>query len=178
MRWKTELRLSRTLHGKLFSRNQLINESAEVYREQNADRTDILHEYFVPPDRFAAFLERMRKLLPRPPLELMNVTIRDVREDRDTFLPYADRDVLSLVMHFDVPLTREADADMEKLTRELIDAVLACGGRYYLPYRLHATREQFEKAYPQARQFFEKKRQYDPDEVFQNRFYVRYGSGS
>ncbi len=47
---------------------------------------------------------------------------------------------------------------MEALTRELIDAALACGGRYYLPYRLHATPEQFRAAYPQAERFFKLKR--------------------
>jgi FAD/FMN-containing dehydrogenase len=44
-----------------------------------------------------------------------------------------------------------------------------------LPYRLHATREQFAQAYPQAREFFELKRKYDPDELFDNAFYNTYG---
>ena len=59
----------------------------------------------------------------------------------------------------------------------MIDAALACGGRYYLPYRLHATPEQFDRAYPQASAFFAKKRTYDPDGVFQNQFYLKYGPG-
>jgi FAD/FMN-containing dehydrogenase len=78
-------------------------------------------------------------------------------------------------MLFNQPLTQEADAKMEALTRELIDASLQCGGRYYLPYRLHATREQFTRAYPQAGAFFERKRHYDPDEILQNQFYIKYG---
>jgi hypothetical protein len=40
---------------------------------------------------------------------------------------------------------------------------------------LHATPAQFEKAYPQARRFFERKRAFDPDERFQNQFYKTYG---
>ena len=60
------------------------------------------------------------------------------------------------------------------MTQEMIDAVIASGGRYYLPYRLHATKEQFLKAYPQATEFFQLKRKYDPSELFQNRFYVKY----
>jgi FAD/FMN-containing dehydrogenase len=66
---------------------------------------------------------------------------------------------------------------MEKLTRDLIDAALDSGGRYYLPYRLHATPEQFRKAYPQADRFFALKRRYDPGELFQNEFYLKYGQG-
>lgn len=64
---------------------------------------------------------------------------------------------------------------MQAMTRELIDNALAHGGRYYLPYRLHATPGQFHRAYPQAAAFFDRKRQHDPDELFQNQFYRRYG---
>jgi hypothetical protein len=44
-----------------------------------------------------------------------------------------------------------------------------------LPYRLHATPEQFARAYPQGADFFAAKRRYDPDELFQNEFYLKYG---
>jgi hypothetical protein len=42
---------------------------------------------------------------------------------------------------------------------------------------MHATREQFETAYPQASRFFALKRRYDPDQLFQNAFYVNYALG-
>jgi FAD/FMN-containing dehydrogenase len=44
-----------------------------------------------------------------------------------------------------------------------------------LPYRLAATQKQFESAYPMARRFFRLKRRYDPDGLFQNEFYLKYG---
>ena len=50
------------------------------------------------------------------------------------------------------------------------------GSTYYLPYRLHATTEQFNKAYPTALEFFQKKRSYDPRSLFQNQFYLKYGN--
>jgi FAD/FMN-containing dehydrogenase len=40
---------------------------------------------------------------------------------------------------------------------------------------LHATPAQFLRAYPQADEFFNLKRQYDPQELFQNQFYRKYG---
>ncbi|HEX5103330.1 MAG TPA: hypothetical protein VFV87_05945, partial [Pirellulaceae bacterium] len=55
------------------------------------------------------------------------------------------------------------------------DAALDHGGRYYLPYRLHATPEQFARAYPQGREFFELKSKYDPEKLFQSEFYLEYG---
>jgi hypothetical protein len=43
---------------------------------------------------------------------------------------------------------------------------------------LHATSAQFLRAYPQADQFFSLKREYDPQELFQNQFYRKYGKQS
>ncbi len=64
---------------------------------------------------------------------------------------------------------------MQVLSRALIDRALPLGGRYYLPYRLHASQEQFRRAYPQADVFFQLKRKYDPEELFVNQFYLKYG---
>ena len=175
LRWRAEKSLGEQFFSKYFSRNQLLNEGAEVYQEQNADRTDILHEYFIPPGQFTPFLERARAIIPKHRGDLLNVTVRNVKQDNDTFLRYADQDMFTFVMLFNQARTQDDDQRMEEMTRELIDAALACGGRYYLPYRLHATKAQFEKAYPQARGLFERKRYYDPDDIFQNQFYAKYG---
>ena len=83
--------------------------------------------------------------------------------------------MVAFVMLFVQDRTSAAETRMQDLTQELIDTVLDHEGRYYLPYRLHATHEQFHRAYPQAHEFFERKREYDPDELFQNQFYIRYG---
>jgi len=175
VRWKVEKLFGEQITKTFVSRNQMLNEEAGVYQERNVDRTDVLHEYFVPTDRFTDFLDRVRTIVPSHGGDLLNVTVRDVREDKDTVLRYADRDVFGLVMLFSQVRTSDADARMEAMTQELIDAALECGGRYYLPYRLHATEEQFKAAYPQARKFFERKLHYDPTELFQNEFYRKYG---
>jgi FAD/FMN-containing dehydrogenase len=175
LRWDAETRLAPELSSKRFSRNQLLNESAEVYREHSATRTDILHEYFIPVAQVEKFLERLRVLIPRQKGDLLNVTVRNVLRDDDTMLRYADQDMFAFVMLFNQLRTAEADARMEAMTQDLIEAALAVGGRYYLPYRLHATPAQFRRAYPQADAFFAKKRQLDPDGIFQNQFYLKYG---
>lgn len=175
LRWRTEKIVSSRLKGQYFSRNQLLNEPVAVYQEQNADRTDILHEYFIPPEQFTKFLDRVREIVPRHDLDLMNVTVRNIFQDKDTFLRYADRDMFAFVMLFNQARTTEADDKMRAGTEELIDAALACDGRYYLPYRLHATPKQFHQAYPQATAFFARKKVLDPLELFQNQFYLTYG---
>jgi FAD/FMN-containing dehydrogenase len=174
-RWQAEKELGEQFSQKLVSRNQLLNESAEIYVEKNADRTDILHEYFVPRHQVAAFLEQVRAIIPRHPCDLLNVTIRNVLEDKDTFLRYADQPMFSFVMLFNQPRTSTADSQMAALTQELIEAAISCGGRFYLPYRLHATKDQLTRAYPRSVEFFEHKRHYDPQGIFQNQFYIKYG---
>jgi hypothetical protein len=52
--------------------------------------------------------------------------------------------------------------------------VLALGGSYYLPYRLHASREQFRLAYPRLDEFVEAKRRYDPRLCFRNALWDTY----
>lgn len=174
LRWKAEKTLGEQITRRYFSRNQLLNEAAEVYQERNVDRTDILHEYFIPPHQVVPFLDRARTIIPKHEGDLMNVTIRNVLEDRDTFLRYADQEMFAFVILFNQPRTPNADSRMEAMTQELIDAAVEAGGRYYLPYRLHATKAQLCKAYPQIRAFFERKRHYDAEGVFQNQFYLKY----
>jgi FAD/FMN-containing dehydrogenase len=176
LRWAAETKLGEQGASHYVSRNQLLNEGAGVYQEHDAGRTDILHEYFIPPAKVAQFLERAHHIIPRYPADLLNVTIRNVREDKDTLLRYADGDMFAFVMLFNQPRTPAADRLMEELTRDLIDAALAAGGRYYLPYRLHASEEQFLRAYPQAPVFFGLKRHYDGDQLFENQFFKKYGT--
>jgi FAD/FMN-containing dehydrogenase len=155
--------------------HQLLNEGVEVFENRQVATTDILQEYFVPLEQLEPFLERVRVIIPSHHADLLNVTIRFLHTDHESFLRYADQDMFALVMLFHQPRTQQADQTMAEMTREVIEAALQSGGRYYLPYRLHATHEQFSRCYPQAQRFFELKRQYDPEELFQNELYRKYG---
>jgi FAD/FMN-containing dehydrogenase len=174
IRWAAETHLQAELIGKIFSRNQLMNDSAEWYLDRSEGTTDILHEYFVDRDHAGEFLTSARKVIRKHNGDLLNVTVRDVKADSDTFLNYARRDMLAFVMFFSQPRSAAGDAEMQAMTIELVDAVLKSDGQYYLPYRLHATPAQFRRAYPQADAFFTLKMRYDPHELFQNEFYVKY----
>lgn len=174
LRWDAEQAFSRLSVGAEFSRNQIMNDSPALYLNQAAGRTDVLHEYFIPRRQAARFIAELRRIVPRHRPNLLNVTIRNVYRDQDSFLRYADEEMFAFVMFFDQPLTPAAETRMTALTRELIDAALALGGTYYLPYRLHATPAQLARAYPQAAAFFRKKLEYDPQELFQNTFYQHY----
>lgn len=175
LRWYAETHAQPLLKNKVFSRNQLLNESVEVFGNRSSSSTDILHEYFIPRKHVEEFVQALRKIVANHNANLLNVTIRYVEEDKDTFLRYADQPMMAFVLLFVQDRNDEAEKEMEALTRELIDAALESEGRYYLPYRMHATIDQFQSAYPMSTVFFKKKLQYDPDELFQNQFYIKYG---
>jgi FAD/FMN-containing dehydrogenase len=172
--WKAETKAAQHLAGSVFSRNQILNESADWFLDHSDTTTDILHEYFLPRDRAVPFLKLAKTIIRAHHEDLLNVTVREVQADNDTFLRYADQSVVAFVLFFSQSRTASADKDMELLTRELIDAALRFGGRYYLPYRLHASGEEFRAAYPQGEDFFRLKRKYDPDSLFENELYLKY----
>jgi FAD/FMN-containing dehydrogenase len=174
LRWDAEKRLDPFLSGDNFERNALLYEPVALFQNHSKTSTDILMECFVPPSEFEPFLVEMRKIISKTHADLLNVTVRHVNRDTDSFLRYADKDMYSLVMLFDQSCDSQGESKMAEAAREIIAAVLKHDGRYYLPYRLHATPEQFAAAYPQAKDFFELKRKYDPDELFQNEFYRKY----
>jgi hypothetical protein len=60
------------------------------------------------------------------------------------------------------------------MTRNLIDGITAIGGTYYLPYRPHATVEQFARAYPRAPEFAARKREIDPLLTFRGGLWDNY----
>ena len=174
LRWEAETKIAPHLTGTVFSRNQLMDESADWYLDHSDATTDILHEYFLPRDGALLFLEQTKRIIRAHHADLLNVTVREVQADNDTFLRYADQPMIAFVMFFSQRRTAVADRDMEQMTRELIDAALHLGGRYYLPYRLHASADQFRSAYPQSDEFFRLKHKYDPKSLFENEFYLKY----
>jgi len=175
LRWDAEKWLDPLFSGKQADRNAILYVPAGWYLDHTQKSTDILMECFVPPAQFAPFLEELRSIIPSNRVDLLNVTLRHVNRDDDTFLCYADQDLIALVMFFSQTRDAQGEANMKTAAQEIIAAARRHGGRYYLPYRLHATLAQFDEAYPQSQKFFELKRKYDPDELFQNEFYLKYG---
>jgi FAD/FMN-containing dehydrogenase len=174
VRWDAETKLAPHLAGTVFSRNQLLDESSDWFLDHSDATTDILHEYFLPRSGAVPFLRQARKIVQAHHEDLLNVTVREVQTDNDTFLRYADQPMMAFVMFFSQRRSVAADRDMSQLTQGLIDAALQSGGRYYLPYRLHASADEFQAAYPQAKDFFGLKHKYDPNNLFENEFHLKY----
>jgi FAD/FMN-containing dehydrogenase len=173
-RWLAETRGGPRLGSGVATRNTLLNEPVSNLGNSPAGRTDILHEYFVPPARFKEFLAACRQLIPKAKAEFLNVTLRYVARDETSLLSFATTDRIAAVMSFSQTMTPEGEAEMLLLTEALIERVAALGGSCYLPYRLHARVDQFHRVYPGARRFAELKRHYDPGLLFRHSLWDNY----
>jgi FAD/FMN-containing dehydrogenase len=176
LRWFMEARLGPTITGARATRNSLMAEPVSNLAQSDLRRTDILHEYFVAPDKFGEFVAACRDIIPKSRAEFLNVTLRYVAEDKTPVLSIAPVRRIAAVMSFSQEVTPEGEIDMMQTTEALIERVTAIGGAFYLPYRLHARRDQVEKAYPGAPAFVAAKHRYDPNLLFRNAMWDAYFS--
>lgn len=173
LRWWTEAVANPAIAAQS-TRNSLMNEPVITLDDRDPERTDILHEYFVSPSRFAEFVEACKDVIPASYQQLLNITLRYVNTDRDSVLAYATEPRITAVMLFSQEKTMRGEADMARMTEALIDRVIAIGGSYYLPYRPHARLDQLQKAYPRAADFVTFKRKLDPGLLFRNGLWQNY----
>lgn len=173
-RWLLEKMSMAWQKGRVFSRNQLLDNDVKYIANQHSDSTDILHEYFIPEAGFSHYIKDVKPILQRAEIDLLNITIRAVNKDEDSFMRYANQDVFGFVYLFNQKKTETQEKQMQLLTQQLVEIAGKHQGTYYLPYRLHIGREKMREIYPQADDFFKLKRKYDPDELFNNQFYLHY----
>src|SRR5262245_19928438 len=127
---------------------------AELEPPSRQRSSHVLQEYFVPVGRLLEFVPRMAEILRRFRVNALNVSIRHARPDPGSLLAWAREEVFSLVLYYRQRTGAHDRGRVAVWTRELIDAVIAAGGTYYLPYQPHATPRQFAAAYPRAAELF------------------------
>lgn len=138
--------------------------------------TYLLQEYFIPVRHFVKFAQKMAAILKHDNTHTLNVSIRHAPADTTSCLRWATEEVFCFVLYYKQRRFPWSDAQTVPWTRALIDAALECQGRYYLPYRPHATREQFIQAYPSVEQFVRFKQEVDPNMRLTNHLWQRYMS--
>jgi FAD/FMN-containing dehydrogenase len=159
----------------LVTRNQEMDDSMQYLKNRLRD-TDILQEYFVPPERMSEFIDGLRSVVVRNKANLLNVTLRVVHKDTVTALPYAKEDMFAFVLYFNQKLNEQDAAILQQTTADLIDLTIGLKGTYYLPYQLYYSPPQLSAAYPEINSFFAAKKKYDPLNLFGSKFYSKYGN--
>ena len=149
-------------------------DTASLEPRTRAFSTYLLQEYFIPVKNCVPFARAMTRILGRQDVEAVNISVRHSPPDKRSLLTWAPVEVFSFVLYYKQRNTQRASRKVAIWTRELIDAALAHGGRYYLPYRLDATRRQFEQAYPEMPRFAMLKARIDPFDRFRNLLLDKY----
>jgi len=158
----------------MVDRNQALYNGLGLIDNEVTQYTDVLHEYFLPPDELPAFLAAARDELRAHDAQLLSASIRSV-EKSETLLSYAPEHRLSVVLYISQEVSPAGHADMADLTRRLVARSLDHGGTFYLPYQQHYSRADIERGYPQVGEFFATKQAHDPDLLFMNSLAERYG---
>ena len=157
----------------LVSRNDPMHDSVPYLRNDLRATTDVLQEYFIPPDRFAEFVDGARERLRGSSIVLLNASVRAVPGE-DNLLTYAPGHRFAVVFYLSQSTDRQGSEAMARVTSELIDLSSRLGGRFFLPYQLHYSAAQLLRAYPEAPEFFRAKREIDPAGLFTSTFYRKY----
>jgi FAD/FMN-containing dehydrogenase len=147
---------------------------AELEPRTRRFSTYVLQEYFIPVRHFAAYARAMAAVIRKHDARVANVSVRHSPADHTALLPWAKEEVFSFVVYYKQRTHAQAQREVGDWTRAMIETALAFGGRYYLPYQLHATRSQFERAYPEAESLRTIKRSVDPAGRFTNQLWATY----
>lgn len=144
---------------------------------RDVDRTlghrgsEVITELYVPRARLADFMAAAAADLRRERVDVIYGTVRLIRRDAETFLPWAREDFACVIFNLHVRHDPAGQAHAADAFRRLIDMAIARGGSYYLTYHRHATRAQVEACYPRFREFLALKLRHDPAERFQSDWY-------
>jgi decaprenylphospho-beta-D-ribofuranose 2-oxidase len=180
LRWKLQKRVELGAgDARVVSRNNSMRPPLaplELLDYRSQRNTDIIQEYYVPVENFVPFMDRFREILLAGKMNVLSSTVRYVTPNAAPQLAYAPRrDAFAIIQMSNVDLSPEGQARTAAVTQRLVDAAIENGGTYYLTYQLYPTPEQLHRAYPNARHAFERKRFYDPEELFTSQFYEKYG---
>lgn len=174
LRWDLETGMNSILNNTVFMRNELLNGHVSLIENKDPNSTDLLHEYFIPERNFNRFIKDIKPILKDSEIDLLNITLRALDKDDDSYMDYAREHVFGFVLLFNQKKSEKQEKEMKILTNKLVDMTIKNEGTFYLPYRLHIDKMKMRKVYPQSDSFFESKKKYDPQEIFVNKFYLHY----
>lgn len=173
--WNIQRNYFERTDGNYETRNNVMRSDSAFMEYENPNRTEVLQEYFVPMDRFAKYIDDLRNVLNKEELNLLNITIRYVEKNENAVLSYAKDDMFALVLLINQGRSESEIKKTKAVIEKMIDVTLQHEGSYYLPYYSYPTKQQVREAYPRIEEFFQKKREKDPQERFVNLFYKEYG---
>jgi FAD/FMN-containing dehydrogenase len=147
-----------------------------VYVDGYHDRIDrsaseMITEVFLPLDQLLDFMADCRDDFRRHRVAVIYGTIRVIRQDDETFLPWAPDDRACVIFNLHVRHDPDGIARAQRDFRRIIDRALQRAGSFYLTYHRWATLDQLIAGHPRFPEFLRAKLAVDPDERFQSEWY-------
>lgn len=124
--------------------------------------SEMITELYVPRQKLHLFLQSAKEALTRQSADVIYGTIRMIERDDESFLAWAKDDFACIIFNLHVNHDQLSILRSKNAFRTLIDIALSMSGSYYLTYHRYATRKQLLTAYPQFKEFVQKKLEYDP----------------
>jgi hypothetical protein len=134
----------------------------------------MITEVYVPLREIANFMTNVANDATLKTMNIIYGTVRLIKKDDETYLPWAKQDYACIIFNLNVPHTNSGFQYAQDYFSRLIDHALAFNGSFYLTYHRYARKDQIEKAYPNFKSFLELKLKYDPEERFQSDWYQFY----
>ena len=173
-RWFMQKNIGLQFDPAQLTRNSAMAAPFRTLELSEPETTDILQEYFVPVNQVDSFLQTYRQLLLENNLSLINVTIRKVNPDPEALVSYATQDMYAFVAYYKISKSALGQQQMTRFTQTMMDSLQSIEGKFYLAYKGYYSQQQLYRMYPTIEELFRLKRQFDPQELFYNRWYAEF----
>ncbi|MCP5155815.1 MAG: FAD-binding oxidoreductase [Ectothiorhodospiraceae bacterium] len=130
--------------------------------------SEMITELYVPRARLETFLALARDDLRARGADVVYGTVRLIRADRETALPWAREDYACVIFNLHTEHTAAGVTRTKIQCRSLIDLALDLGGSFYLTYHPWARRDQLLAAYPALPAVLAARRAADPRGVLRS----------
>jgi len=107
-------------------------------------------------------------------IKLLNITVKFIEKDRESFLRYAKKDVYAFTFYYLTKNEHLYDKELKMVNNLLVNCVNKLGGTFFLPYMTYYDEKQLYESYPEIVDFIKKKQLYDPEDLFSNCWYEKY----
>lgn len=136
--------------------------------------SEMITELYMSESRLIDFMHDARTLLRRLNANIIYGTVRLIRKDDESALPWAREDFACVIFNLH---TDHNDAGLEKSRKilcALIDLAIAHQGSYFPTYHRFASKQQVIACFPEFVAFLQHKLDFDPNEIFQSNWYRHY----
>lgn len=174
LRWFMQKQIGPSLDPPEISRNSGMAAPFRTLELDDSKTTDILQEYFIPINKIDEFWSIYKTLLLKHQMQLINVTVRKVKPDREALVSYATQEMYAFVSYYKISKSEAGNHQMSQFTQDVMNTLNNMNAKFYLAYKGHYTRAQIYQMYPSLTDLVKLKYKYDPQEVFFNKWYFEF----